>query len=411
MKKVLLSFICVFLFTSVKAQAPDFREYFEVDLDAPLPDLKVLQEEYKRQTEIYDPRYIVSWELGGAFDEIWRGVISYYGTSEKRLRASGEETLTDLIATLPKEAYPYIGPLLHSVPGIPEKILNMPGIKETKNKFPERIAPQLADIENLEFLSPHLYILLMPEMWPENNKSLEKPQKRRAKIPQTPYNPEFYEKVIKNVEESGIANAYSGGEKPLKDKLRTLKITKTSPLTSADVAAFVNTLDGVFKFANFENTLQVIHAGALLDFYEAKIGTALYLNTLKDMVNPCQRLALKIKWAGLETEFSKAIAKEGFNIKEWAYTCDKTIKAYRTTLISDGKLASLKLYKKGVYNAYMMSLKEKWRNSQFATMQGVLEMYKTNRNDINQVLKNRVEIREKFMPFGPMMITSPLSFN
>ena len=411
MKKILLGLFLALTFVPARAQIPDFNEYFEVDLDAPLPDLKALQEEYARAAEIYDPRYVVSWELGHAFDEVWRGVISYYGTSEKRLRASGEEELTDMIAMLPKEVYPYIGPLLHSVPGIPEKILNMPGIKETKNKFPERIAPQLADIEDLEFLSPYLYILLMPEMWPENNKPVETPQKRRAKIPQVPYNPEFYAKVVQNVEEIGIGNTYTDGQKPLKDKLRTLQVTKTSPLTSADVVAFINTLDGVRQFATFDNKLKIIHAGALLDYYEAKNGTALDLNSIKDMVNPCQRLALKIKWAGLETEFMKNTVKEGFNLKEWAYTCDKTIKAYRTTLISDGKLASLKLYKKGVYNAYMMSLKEKWRNSQFATMQGVLAMYKTNKNDINQVLKNRGDLKDKLLPFGLLMITSPISLN
>ena len=411
MKKFLLSFVFLFLCVPVRAQTPDFTKYFEVDLNAPLPNLKALQEEYARATEIYDPRYIVSWELGAAFDEVWRGVISYYGTTEKRLRSPGEETLTEMIASLPKEVYPYIGPFLHSVPGIPEKILNMPGIKETKNKFPERIAPQLADIEDLEFLSPYLYILLMPEMWPNNDESLETPKKRRSKIPQTPYDPKFYAKVIKNVEQSGVSNAYSGGERPLQDKLRTLKVTKTSPLTSADVLAFTNTLDGVLAFSSFENKLKIIRAGSLLDYYEAKNGTALSMNTLKDIVNPCQRLALKVKWAGLETEFSKAIAKEGFNINEWAYTCDKTIKAYRATLISEGKLASLKLYKKGVYNAYISSFNKKWRDSQFATMQGVLAMYKTTQNDVNQVLKNRVELKEKLMPFGLLMITSPITLN
>ena len=411
MKKFFLCLVLTVLCVPAHAQVPDFKEYFEVDLDAPLPNMEELKEEYIRASEVYNPRYIVSWELGGAFDEVWRAVISYYGTSEKRLRASGEEELTDMIASLPKEVYPYIGPLLHSVPGIPEKILNMPGIKETKNKFPERIAPQLADIEDLEFLSPYLYILLMPEMWPDNNKSLEIPQPRRAKIPQTPYNPDFYAKVIKDVEESGVSNAYTGAPKPLKDKLRTLRVTKTSPLTSADVAAFVNTLDGVASFATFNNKFKLVYAGSLLNYFEAQNGTALNLNTIKDIVNPCQRLALKIKWAGLETEFMKAIAKEGFNLKEWAYTCDKTIKAYRTSLISDGKLASLKLYKRGVYNAELMSLKEKPRNTQFAAMQGILQMYKTSRNDVTQVLKNRVELQDKLLPFGSIFVAVPLSLN
>ena len=62
-----------------------------------------------------------------------------------------------MIQSLPKQYYPYIGPYLHTVPNMSPKILNLPGIKETKNQFPERIAPQLKDIPNLEFLSPYLY--------------------------------------------------------------------------------------------------------------------------------------------------------------------------------------------------------------------------------------------------------------
>lgn len=409
MKKYILLFLMLFALP-VKSEIPDFTKYFEVDLDAPLPDLKKLQKEYIRVTEIYEPRYIVSWDMGPVFDRVWRDVITSYGSSEKRIKATGEEDLTEIIATLPKEFYPYIGPFLHSVPGIPEKILNMPGIKETKNKFPERIAPQLAGIEDLEFLSPYLYILLMPEMWPENQKPIETPKRRRAKIPQTPLNQEFYDNVFKSVPNGGFGGANARGERPLEDKLRTLKVTKTSPLTSADIIAFTNTLDGVLEFATLDNKFKLVQAGALLDYYETKNGTALDMNTLKDIVNPCQRLALKVKWAGLETEFSKSLAKEGFNLKDWALTCDKTIKAYRTILVSDGKLASLQLYKRGVYNAYIESLKPKWRDRQFATMQGVLEMYKTNRNDVIEALKNETAIKEKLRPFGSLMLTSPLSY-
>ena len=94
MKKFFLCLVLTVLCVPAHAQVPDFKEYFEVDLDAPLPNMEELKEEYIRASEVYNPRYIVSWELGGAFDEVWRAVISYYGTSEKRLRASGEEELT-----------------------------------------------------------------------------------------------------------------------------------------------------------------------------------------------------------------------------------------------------------------------------------------------------------------------------
>lgn len=410
MKKL---FLCLFLFClsfSALAQNIDYHKYFEVDLDAPVPNLKELQREMQKAYAIYEPRYVLSWDMGRAFDNVWRYVITTYGTSEKRIRAAGEEDLTEMILSLPKEFYPYIGPFLHSAPGIPEKILNLPGIKETKNKFPERIAPQLADVDDLEFLSPYLYILLMPEMWPENNENIETPRLRKAKAPKVAYTPEFYANLSKEIASGGFGGSNITNEQNLKDNLRTIRPTATSPLSTSDIEAFTNTLDGVLAFSTLDNKFKLITAGNLLDYYEAKNGTALDMNTLKDIVNPCQRLALKIKWAGLETEFLKIVAKEGFDLKEWAFTCDKTIKAYRTINISDAKLASLQSYKRGLYDAHLRSLSPKWRSRQRATMEGFWEMYRTNDNDVRQVMKNESTVKEKLMPFGSLMLTSPLNY-
>ena len=408
MKRFTIAFVLVFCFVfGASAEKRDYSKYFEVDLDAPVPDLQKLAEEIRAQKQVYNPRYLVSWELGEAFDGVFREVITTYGTSEKRIKAGYEDDLVEVISALPKEFYPYIGPYLHTVPGIPEKILNMPGIKETKNKFPERIAPQLQDIEDLEFLSPYLYILLMPEMWPEDVPQ-EKPQKRQAKFPRTPYNPDYYAKIFESVPEGGFGGANARGETSLKDKLRTLKITKTSPLTTADIKAFLNTLDGVFAFSTFENKLKLFRTESLLNYYEAKNDNVLPMNSLKDMVNPCQRLALKIKWAGMETEFSKAVASEGFGLKEWAYTCDKTIKAYRAIIVSESRVAGIRQFKRGLYDSAFQGLSPKWREKQYATMYSVIEMYKTNKNDILEALKNESEIKKKIYPFGPVFVISPL---
>ena len=409
MKKAFLTLLISFCFVSfASAEQSDYAKYFEVDLDSPLPNLKELAEELRQQTLIYEPRYIVSWELGESFDNVFREVITTYGTSERRVKGAHEDDLYEMIASLPKEAYPYIGPYLHTVPGIDEKILNMPGIKETKNKFPERIAPELADVEDLEFLSPYLYILLMPEMWPDDRPK-EQPLKRQANLPQIKYNPEFYNEIFKNIPEGGFGGAKSRGESDLKDKLRTLKVTKTSPLTTADVKAFLNTLDAVKAFSTHEHQVKLFRAETLLNYYEAKNNQTLYMNSLKDMVNPCQRLALKVKWAGLETEFSKSIAKEGFNLKDWALTCDKTIKAYRAIVIPEGRLNGIKQFRRGLYDSALNALKPKWRERQYATIYSVLEMYKTNKNDIFEALKNETEIKEKLFPFGNVFVISPLA--
>ena len=47
----------------------------------------------------------------------------------------------------------------------------------------------------------------------------------------------------------------------------------------------------------------------------------------------------------MEGEFAKIVAGEGFNPEEWAYTCDKTIKAYRVQSARSELLAGMLLVK------------------------------------------------------------------
>ena len=279
MKKILGLVFVFFLYCyPVKSSMEDFAKYYKVDLDAPVPDLKKLEKELEKENQIYEPRYMLSWDMGSVFDTVWKNVITSFGTSEKRLKSVSEDRLYDMIVTLPKEFYPYIGPYLHTLPNIPDRILMMPGIKETKNKFPERIAPQLQGIENLEFLSPHLYILLMPEMWPDNHSPMEKMQQRPAKIPPVKFSPSFLENVVQNTPKEGFGGAFQTNNRPGPDKLRTLKINKNSPLTTGDIRAFLKTIDNVTEFATMNNVLKIMHAGNLLDYWERKNGTALPLN-------------------------------------------------------------------------------------------------------------------------------------
>lgn len=410
MKYIFKLFIFLFVFVpfSVQAGMEDYKKYFVVDLDAPIPDLKNLEKELKKETAIFDPRYMLSWDMGPVFDSTWSATITSFGTSEKYISSASEEEMYDLLMMVPKEYYPYIGPMLHTFPGISDRILMLPGIKETKNKFPEKIAPQLQGIEDLEFLSPHLYMLLIPEMWPSNNPPMERPKTVKAKIPQFTHSPEFLKSVMNNVPEQGFGGAFFTNNKPGPDKLRTMKITKNSPLTTGDIRAFLRTIDGVKKFGTFSNTMKIISAGHLLDYWESKNGTALSLNGLKDGVNPCQRLALKIRWAGLEDEFIKTVSKDGFDVNEWAYTCDKTIKAYRIARVSSAKIAAMRTYRKGTYNQYINSLKPKYQERQYSTMQSIIEMHKAPKSDVYEVLKNERLVYDKIAPLGGMLITSPI---
>lgn len=225
------------IFRVVQASPADYAAYFKVDLNEPLPKYADLERKYLVENARYNRRYDYHWDIGNLFDSLFRVTITDYGSTERRLRNEHEQDLLDILSMIPPEYYQYIGPYLHTVPNMPEKVLNMPGIKETKNKFPTRIAPQLADIEDLEFLSPYLYYLLMPEMWPENRRSPERPVMRKA-APKVPYDGDFYARIRELVP----ADEFVPGAKPEvktgASDLRTINPDINSPLTSADIKAF-----------------------------------------------------------------------------------------------------------------------------------------------------------------------------
>lgn len=395
---------------NAQAAPQNFAKYFEIDLDAPLPTLAELNEKYVKPNVLYDRRYDYGWNIGNVFDDVFKLTISTYGSREKRMPDANEEALLNLLNSIPKSMYEYIGPYLHSVPGISEKVLNMPGIKETKNKFPSRIAPQLADIEDLEFLSPSLYFILMPEVWPQKMEMLEIPKLYKTS-PKAAYDPKFYEELRKIVPPEKFMSGAEKAEKITRSDFRTMHPDKYSPLTSADIKAFINTLDEVDAFAKRDNNrLELYNIGLLLDMYEKEHGNGLMINEVKDMVNPCQRLAQKLKIAGplKENEFTAIVGKQGFTLKEWAYTCDKTIKAFRVSNVSMSTLQSILAYKRGIYNQSVTAFNEAVAGAQFATMQSVVEMYRAPLRDVLEARKNRKELREKFIKMDNMLVSSPV---
>lgn len=402
-----------FLVTGEAFASPsDYEKYFKIDLESPLPSAVELRKKYVMDNPSHDRKYEHNFLIGESFDKIFKQTIKTYGVGEKRLKTANEDELIEMLNSVPKETWQYIGPYLHTVAGISDKVLNMPGIKETKNKFPTRIAPQLADLPNLEFLSPHMYFILMPEIWPENYQSVEIVQKP-VKIynTKTTYDPDLFNKLEKIIPTEEFTNPNSSGKKT-KDDLRTVDITPGSLLTSGDVKAFVGTLSNVNNFASkgrYENLLKIAEAGSLLDVYEASQGTALPINNLKDVVNPCQREVQKIIVAGMYDEFMAVVGKDGFSPETWAVTCDKTIKAYRVASMPLDALISLKNYKNGIYNDYIYNLNLKNQSLQFATLQSIIEMYKAPLADVLAIRKNIKPLKEELLKSSNMILSSPIS--
>lgn len=390
-------FCVVSVWGSAQAAMADYKEAFEIDLEKdPLPSLAELERSFYKESTLYSPRYKSVYDLLGTYDREFYEKALAYGRTEKRLKWPEEDLILAVLKALPERMYPYIGPMLFEIPNMSEKVLNMPGIRETKNKFPEVVAEQLKDVEDLEFLSPFLYYILMPEVWPENYRRPELAQLRPLH-PKTVYDENFYSAIKKIV----VPEDYMPGNKPArigKSDLRTINPTADTLLTSADVKAFARTIDAVEGWYD-ANRFQVSRVTAMWANYDAQNGDKT-VPGMKDMVNPCRRLVQKAKILGKERELAMLVANEGLTLYEWAYTCDKTIKAFRLGHISSTMATALRLYRSGVYDEATDALSPQMRAWRYSTMQALSEMYAAPLSDVKEVRKNRALLTEKWRKYG-----------
>ena len=402
MHKILVAALFFFAFFAGKtadAAMVDYKQDFEINLEEDnLPSLAELEEIFNRENRYYDKKYHTFWDLTGEFDPDFYARAATYGINEKRLKWEEEEYVLAILKALPKEMYPYIGPMLFEIPNMSEKVLNMPGIKETKNQFPKRIAPQLKDIEDIEFLSPFLYYILMPEVWPENARKFEQPQ-MTPYHPKVVYNPEFYAALKKLVPpENFMPNA--SPQKFGRSQLRTIRPTPDSLLTSADIQAFARTIDAVEDwYQTGDNRYQVSRVSSMLWSYEFDKNPAIVAG-LREGVNPCARLVQKARLMGQEVELAKKVAGEGFTLNEWAYTCDKTIKAYRLSRISSSLMQAIRAYKQGLYDDEINKLSPKSQTFRYATMQAIVSAYNAPLADVVEVQKNRPLLEQKWKKYN-----------
>lgn len=408
--RIFAAVVVALAFAGAAQAVPEKNVSFDVDMNIgqKLPPYEEMLKKYVADNQIVDRGYDFHWDIGNIFDSVFRMTINYYGQTEKRIKNVHEDDLKTLLATIPPEYYQYIGPYLHTVPNMPENILNMPGIKETKNRFPQRIARELEEIEDLEFVSPYLYYVLMPESWPDYRRTMEKTPRpsTRAKVA---HDPAFFAKIKALVPEEDFLPDVEKQSKISLSNLRTLEPTPNGLLTAADVKAFAQTLDKVNAFTkDLKNYERINTAGILIDEWEKENGQGPQVSMLKDLVNPCQRLVQKIRYAGLARAFAKAVNSEGFDAEGWAYTCDKAVKAYRVSMLTRSVAAGILMYRQGVYDAFRDIAGERIGNLQRETARAILEMYEAPATDVLETRKNRSELGRKIIDNNRFIGNAPI---
>ncbi len=405
--------------SAAKADVSRYLEYFRVNMEAPLDVEKLLKSLDNIEPPQYDPGYDSRFNMDNSFKREFGQTIKLYGKSESRIKKYYEDDLLEVLSWMPKSAYQYIGPMLHEIPGMSEKILNMPGIKETKNRFPKDIDEKYKDIENLEYLSPALYVLLMPrDMREQQIQDTDAPVAEPARRPQKIKDIPAFLKIKAGIPVEPAKNPSpvenKAGKKPLPAvDTRTLFPTATSALTTKDARAVLESIDEVNDWGwknNKENLTKLMMSDVVLDLWDKENGTDEVSRSLKDVVNPCQRMVLKIRLAGLYDDFSNVVAKQAFTPEEWAYTCDKAVKAFRVTQANHETAYAVRFHRRGYFRRYINRLPEKWRKQMQQTEAAIIAMYTVFKEDADAVRPLKNEFLQKLIKNNGMLLTAPVFY-
>jgi len=395
-----------------QAQYKEFDQWYEVDLDEEIPPLYKLRNEYEKENSQYRWNYDFRWNMSSLFNAEFKKHITNFGTIEKHIGDADEDELLQTIKRMPKPLYQYIGPLLHTQRGLSGKILDFPGIKETKHQFPQQIASRFRDIPGIEFASPEMYVYLNPLLWGEDMASIEKPKeapKPKVKQPRLRINPEFIHKIKMKVRAVDYTGAATASSKDL--DLRHFNPDKNTPLSKADVRAFARTLNNLNQFRyNNANELKMIMVEVLMNYWDIRNGVPQDILLHRQMVNPCQSFVRKIRWANLQHEFQNIIGEQGFGIKDWAYTCDKVIKAHRVHNASADMIQAVKLQRKDFYYPEMLPffITERETVQTRITLDSFKRMYDTTQADIEAIKPYNNKLRYQFLDIGKQIAGTPV---
>lgn len=374
-----------FLLISYSAFALSNSEKYAIDINEKIPDVKALHKDFMKKNSNYNRHFSVRWDMPDKFDSQFKNLYDTLAGDERHLSSLSEDEIYKMLKIMPKEMYPYIGPYLHTMPQLSGRILDMPGIKETKNKFPEQIAERFKDIPNIEYASPYLYIHLLPDELVANLEKTEyspltHPEYRNLKR----WN--IAPEIIKNVIARTPLDDYVGNRKKKSKGIRHYIATEATNLSGADVTAFTNTLSDLHDF-NTKNQADLITTAYIISDWEEQNGAEKGFYLYKQIANPCHSMVRNVKWNKQSLDFQKIIGKNGFGLDDWAIICEKTLKAYRRANLNTA--TAIMLY--GMKNNELMRYYEVsgLNNHELQSLKNILnaavEMYNAPKKDVDEV--------------------------
>lgn len=293
-----------------------------------------------------------------------------------------DQAILDLIPQLPPAHYQYVFPAFHEMSALSHRLRTMPEIAKWRRKVPTRLAPEVEGQGpyGWRYLSPFLYIYLMPEMWPSYYKENEAPKLE----------------ITRQIDWTNADDVRQAFEQfsHVEDLRKSL-----SARAAIDVEGGVS-----------EQDMRMVHQvfSDLVALSETPEGKAIFSHVVvaldsdkiyPAMARPCASLTERMRAIGMGSFLDPVLAKAQVSEADFVEKCERITRAYRVSQ-STPEMA-----------LYIIGLKKKLKDNPTASVapiwRALIEMFSVSMADVQAVYPHRDQWKNLFNRQRPLLLGTP----
>ena len=293
-----------------------------------------------------------------------------------------DQTILEIIPQIDPLYHQYIFPAFHEMSATSHRLRTMPEIARWRGKVPTRLAPEVEGKGpyGWRYLSPFLYIYLMPEMWPSFYRENEVPK------------PEITRQIDwTNAEDTSRAF----------DQFADAEAAR-----QAFVERALKDVDGGLSEQDMRTVHQVL--SDLIDVSETREGKAVFAHVVvaldsdqiyPTMARPCASLVERLHTIGMDHFLTPLLEKARVSEKDFVDKCERVTRAYRV-VNSSPEMAM-----------YIIGLRRKLKEEPSAQTapiwQALVDMFSVSMADVQAVQPYRAQWKELFNRQRPLLLGTP----
>ena len=293
-----------------------------------------------------------------------------------------DQAILELIPQIDPLYHQYVFPAFHKMTALSHRIRTMPEIARWRGKVPTRIAPEVQgkDPYNWQYLSPYLYIYLMPEMWPSFYRETQ------------PVKPTITRQINwKNPKEA--QRAFDASEQRMaiqKEIQQRAQINAEGGLTEQDKQAVYQVFSDLVEFSKTREGKAVF----------AHVVVALDSDKIYDaMARPCASMVQRMHEIQMESFLTPALDKAQLSEKDFIEKCERVTRAYRVAH-SSPEMAM-----------YIIRLQRKLKRNPSAKeavmWKALIDMFSVSVADVQSVLPEKNKWQKLFSQQRPLFLGTP----